>query len=263
MKKVFAMLAVLCAAVLLSVPVMAEEIQIVGTGSGAEILEHLGNAFAKANPGVTVSIPKSIGSGGAIKAAGTDAAKLGRVARGIKENEKSYGLTYLPVAKMPIVIMTHKGVGVKNLTVQQVCDIFGGKITNWKEVGGKEAVIRVIRREDGDSSLEVLQKTLPGFKTLAITTKSKTTLSDPETIELTAKTAGTISFGTYPNAKVSDVAAVTIGGKSPSAADYPYVGELALVFKEMSKTGNIAKFIEFTTSSAAHETIKGAGGLAL
>ena len=263
MKKIVITVCSMLVAVLFSIPAMAEEIQIVGTGSGAEILENLGKAFTKTNPGVTVSIPKSIGSGGGMKAVGTDAAKIGRVARGIKDNEKSYGLTYLPVAKMPIVVMTHNGVGIKNLTPQQICDIYSGKITNWKEVGGKEGNIRVIRREDGDSSLDVLQKTLPGFKTITITTKSKTTLSDPETIEITEKTAGTISFGTYPNAKVSDVTAVTIGGKSATAADYPYVGELALVFKEKNKTGNIAKFIVFITSSAAHDTINGAGGLTL
>ena len=77
------------------------------------------------------------------------------------------------------------------------------------------------------------------------------------------KTPGTISFGTYPNAKISDVTAVTIDGKSPAAADYPYVGELALVFKEKNKTGNIAKFFEFIASPAAKDVIKGAGGLTL
>jgi len=206
MKKIVMLFAVLLVAVSLSIPAMAEEIQIVGTGSGAEILENLGKAFTKANPGATIAVPKSIGSGGAIKAAGTDEAKVGRVARGIKEKEKSYGLTYVPVAKLPIVIITHKGVGVKNLTPQQICDIYSGKITNWKEVGGKEGNIRVIRREDGDSSREVLEKNLPGYKAITVTAKSKETLSDPETIELTAKTPGTIAYGTYPNAKVADVA---------------------------------------------------------
>lgn len=263
MKKGLMFFAVLVISNFIPLSAIAEEIQIVGTGSGAEILENLGKAFTKANPGVTIAVPKSIGSGGAIKAAGTDTAKVGRVARAIKEKEKSYGLMYAPIAKLPIVIMTHKNVGVKNLTPQQVCDIYSGKITNWKEVGGKEGTIRVIRREDGDSSLDVLLKTLPGYKSITVTAKSKETLSDPETIELTAKTPGTIAYGTYPNAKVSDVTIVTIGGKNATAADYPYVGELALVFKEKSKTGNIAKFIEFITSSAAHDTIKTAGGLAL
>jgi phosphate transport system substrate-binding protein len=256
----FAVVLVLC---FLCSPVMAEEIAIVGTGAGTEIIEELGKAFGKDNAGVTILAPKSIGSGGGIKAVGTDGAKLGRVGRGIKDNEKGYGLTYLPIARLPIVIMAHKGVAVKNLTPQQICDIFAGKTTNWKEVGGKEAAIRVVRREDGDSSLEVLQKTLPGFKAITITAKSKTALSDPETLETVAKTAGAISFGTYPNTKVSDVATLTIGGKSPDSADYPYVGDLGLVFKEKNKSGNIAKFVEFVSTSTAQEVIKGAGGLSL
>jgi ABC-type phosphate transport system substrate-binding protein len=78
-----------------------------------------------------------------------------------------------------------------------------------------------------------------------------------------AKTAGAISFGTYPNTKVSDVATVTIGGKSAESADYPYCGDLALVFKEKNKNGNIAKFIEFIASPPGKETIKAAGGLTL
>ena len=263
MKKGLTFFAILAVASFIPLSVMAEEITIVGTGSGAEILENLGRAFTKTNPGVTVSIPKSIGSGGAIKAAGTDAAKVGRVARGIKEKEKSYGLAYVPIAKLPIVIMTHKGVGVKNLSAQQICDIYSGKITNWKEVGGKEGNIRVIRRENGDSSLDVLLNTLPGYKAITVTAKSKETLSDPETIELASKTPGTIAYGTYPNAKVADVTAVTIGGKNAASPDYPHVGELALVFKEKNKTGNIAKFIGFVTSAAAQDAIKGAGGLTL
>jgi phosphate transport system substrate-binding protein len=244
-------------------PAFAEEIVVVGTGSGAEIIKGIGQAFTKANAGVTISVPKSIGSGGGIKAVGTEEAKIGRIARKIKEKEKSYGLTYLPVARLPIVVMTHKGTGVKSLTPQQICDVYSGKITNWKEVGGKEGPIRVIRREDGDSSLEVLLNTLPGFKQITMTAKSKTTLSDPETIEATEKTAGAISFGPYSNAKGADVTVVTIGGKDPAAADYPYVGELALVFKDKNKTGNIGKFIDFLNTPPAKEAIKAAGGLLL
>jgi len=261
MKKAILWFAAAFAVLSLTIPAAAEEIVIVGTGAGTEIVDGLGKAFSKATPGVTIAVPKSIGTGGGIKAVGTDEAKLGRVGRGIKEKERAYGLTYLPVAKLPIVIMTHKGVGVKDLTPQQICDIFSGKVNNWKDVGGKEGVIRVIRREDGDSSLEVLQKTLPGFKGIAITTKSKTTLSDPETLEFVAKIAGAISFGTYPNAKVSDVATVTIGGKSPATADYPYCGDLGFVFKEKNKTGNIAKFLAFVISPAAQDAIKATGGL--
>ncbi len=49
-------------------PVSAEEINIVGTGAGVSLLEALGKAFSKMNPNITISVPKSIGSGGGIKA---------------------------------------------------------------------------------------------------------------------------------------------------------------------------------------------------
>lgn len=239
----------------------ATEITIVGTGSGSAILQAVGDAFSQSNPGVTIQVPKSIGSGGGIKAVGTDEAVIGRIAREIKENEKPLDLTYIPFAKTPIVFMTHKSVGVPGLSAQQICDIYSEKITNWKEVGGKDAKIRVVRREEGDSSLEVLLQSLPGFKDITITSKSKTTFSDPETVALVETKEDTIAFGTYANARVGKVEILKIDGKGATDAGYPAVGILALIFKEKNKTGHVKQFVEFATSAAAHEAVKGAGGL--
>lgn len=254
-------LSILILAMAVVCPVMAEEITIVGTGSGSSILKAIGADFSKANPDIIINVPKSIGSGGGIKAVGMDKNIIGRVARELKKKESSYGLTYAPFAKMPIIIMTNKNVKLKNLSPEQVCGIYAGIITNWKEVGGQDARIRVIRREDGDSSLAVLLDTFPGFSKITLTTKSKTTHSDPLTIKLCESKKDTIAFGTYPNAKISNVNVLAINGKAPSDQDYPYVGTLALVFKEANKKGNIAKFVGFALSGSASEAIIKTGGL--
>lgn len=240
---------------------LAEEITIVGTGSGTAILKAIGEAFSQQNPGITITVPKSIGSGGGIKAIGRDEYLLGRVARGIKEKEKPYGLTYVSYAKMPIVFFVNKGVNIKNLSTQQVLDIYSGKITNWKDVGGNDARIRVVTREEDDSSLGVLLELFPGFKDITITSKAKTTFSDPETEETVLKTTNVIAYGSYPNVKIIDVHALNIEGKSAADSDYPYVGTLGLIYKEENYTGNIKKFVEFATSEAAHEAITEAGGI--
>ncbi len=242
---------------------MAEDITIVGTGSGAAILKAVGDSFCQKVDGVTVNVPKSIGSGGGIKAVGTDQEVIGRVARQIKDKEKHYGLTYTPIVKMPIAFFVNKGVGIKGLSAQQVCGIYSGKIKNWNEVGGKDAKIRVIRREKGDSSLSVLLKSFPGFKDITITDRSKTTLSDPETCELCEKKAYTIAFGPYANARTRSVDILEINGKKATDADYASVGILALVFKEENKKGVIDEFVAFATSSAAHDAIQRAGGVPL
>lgn len=62
-------------------PTAAEVLEIVGTGDGVAVLHKLGAAFTTQHPGVEVQVPKSIGSGGAMKAVGTDKNVLGRVAR--------------------------------------------------------------------------------------------------------------------------------------------------------------------------------------
>jgi len=255
--------AIMALAVFAAGSVSAEEITIVGTGSGEIILQTVGTAFSEVNPGVTVSVPPSIGSGGGIKAVGTDQAVIGRVAREIKEKEKPYELTYLPFAGLPIVFFVNKNVSVQDLSPQQVCDIYGGKITNWQEVGGENAQIRVVRREEGDSSLDVLLKSLPGFKDIIITPQCKTTLSDPETCALVMEKDNTIAFGTYANAKAVNAKVLSIGGASPTRPDYPYIGTLAFVFKEKNKIGIIARFLDFATSEASREKIKAAGGLPL
>lgn len=124
----------------------AEKLVIVGTGSGTAILKAIAAAFHEKYPDITIEIPPSIGSGGGVKAVGRDEYTLGRVARKIKDKEKPYGLTYIPYAKIPVVFYTNKSVSVKQISTQQVLDIYQGKITDWKDVGVQKGPIRVVKR---------------------------------------------------------------------------------------------------------------------
>ena len=55
-----------------------------------------------------------------------------------------YGYVESRVCQAPIVVITHPDIAVDNLTTEQLRDIFSGKITNWKEVGGAPADIVVV-----------------------------------------------------------------------------------------------------------------------
>jgi len=261
MKKAVKFVTLLAAGIFFASLVCAEEITVVGTGDGVIILKAVGDAFTKDNPDVTISIPESIGSGGGVKAVGTDKYLIGRVAREIQEKEKPYGLIYLPFAKVATVFFVNRNVGVRNLSAQLVCDIYSGKIANWKEADGKESKIRVIRREDGDSSLNVLLQTFPGFKDVVITEHSKTAFSTSETFSAVEEIPDSIGFGPYDVAKDSKTDILAIDGKKAVDSDYPSFTTLALIFKEKNKTGNIQKFLEFVKSENAREAVRNAGGI--
>ena len=240
---------------------VTEEVTIVGTGDGMSILQSIGSAFNQANPDVKINVPDSIGSGGGIKAVGNDKYQVGRVARPIKDKEKHFGLNYRPFAKVPVVFFVNKSVGVRDLSPEQIAGIYSGRITNWKEVGGKDAKIRVVRREDGDSSLKALRQSFPGFKDVVITDRAKEAVKTQENFAIVEQKAGTIGFGPYAGALRSTVNVLTIDGKSATDPDYPTFGTVALIFKDKSNTGKIAKFIAFATSSLAHDAIKDANGI--
>ncbi len=59
---------------------------------------------------------------------------------------RDYSLISYPLAWEPIMIVVHPSNPLDNLTDLQIRDIFSGKITNWKEVGGKDRPIGVVTR---------------------------------------------------------------------------------------------------------------------
>ena len=237
----------------------AADLAIPGTGDGVEVLNAVGEVFTK-EKGIKVLVPKSIGSGGAVKVVGTDKAVLGRVARGIKDKEKHYGLNYKSIFEVPTVIFVHHAAAVDNLTEQQVVDIFAGKITNWSAVGGKDEEIAVIRREDGDSSLGNLKKTFPGFKDLVFSENATLAEKTYIMVAQVANRESSIGFGPLDVAMANNLKPLAINGKKPTGKDYPYFGTIGLVYKENNLDQASRDFLEFAASPAAHDAIVKAGG---
>jgi phosphate transport system substrate-binding protein len=261
---IFAMMLFMAFFSILFIPLTSasEELVIVGTGSGVPVLEAVGKAFSGQNPGMIIKIPESIGSGGGIKAVGNDDYILGRVARDIQEKEKRYGLVQRAFVKIPIVFFVNRSVPVSGITSVQACGIYNGTIRKWEEISSGNGKIRVIRREDGDSSLLVLQETLSGFKVITLTPRSKTTYTDQETMEECAAQKNSIAFGSLADAKhEKGVRVLELDGINPSDPQYPCIGILSLIYKEKNYNGIVKQFMEFISSDEAKKAIMDAGGL--
>jgi len=248
-------------ALLLPAPLLAETLTIPGTGDGTAVLKAMAAAFNMQNPGSQIEVPQSIGSSGGIKAAGKGEAVLARIARAIKDKEQGYGLSYQPFAKVPSVFFTTKDVPIEYLSATQICDIYSGKINNWKQVGGPDTEIHVVRREDGDSTLSQLTKSFPGFDKIKITDRALTAHKTPEMFSLMQQQENAIGFGPYDVAKNSEVQIIKVDGRDPTFSGYPSVTTLAFVYQEKNLTPTARKFLEFSSSNAANLPIIVAGGI--
>jgi phosphate transport system substrate-binding protein len=85
-----------------------------------------------------VAIP---GSNKGIEAVVSGKSELAGVSREIKPEERKAGLVGTIIGYDALTVFVNKNNPVKNLSKEQIKGIFTGKITNWKEVGGKNAPI--------------------------------------------------------------------------------------------------------------------------
>jgi phosphate transport system substrate-binding protein len=241
----------------LDVIIAQNKIVVGGTGACQDLLRALARDFMSNNSG-TVDVPKSIGSSGGIKAMAKGSIDIGRVARKLKDSEKGYNLTYKEFALSPIVFGTKSDVGVTNLSSSDICKIYSGEIKNWKELGGKDLKIYVIGREEGDSSLSEINKSLNGFKNVKFTSNMIMALKDQEMIEKIKGKTGTIGYGTLSNFKYNKLKVFSIDKVSPTITNvqknrYKIYSTFAFVYKNL--TGLSKQFVDYVFSSKGKKVI--------
>lgn len=247
--------------ILSNVPVNAKTITVVGTGDGLHVLELLANEYAKANPGHGINLPPSVGSSGGIQLVGKKKNSLGRVARTLRDTEKQFGLSYIPYARIPVVLMVNPSAGVNDLTIDQVLKIYRGEVKDWRELGGNAGKIRAIRREGGDSSIEILNMTIPKFKSLKFSEFVKVATSESQNIALISSTPGAVGFGPLPDSAGPQVKILSLNKKLPSDLEYKLNLVLGLVFHATDQAENLEKFVNFTISENARSVIRDAGAI--
>ena len=71
-----------------------------------------------------------------------------------------------PLGRAPVVFAAGKDVTVTGLKDTQVCDLFSGKATSWKDVGGSELKVTVLTRNEDDGTKEAVRKNVACFKDL-------------------------------------------------------------------------------------------------
>ena len=249
------------AALSLCASAYAGDLSVVGTGDGIDLLRALGSAYMADNPDTNVIVPPSVGSGGGIAAVNTDKEVLARIARPLSDSEKDAGLVATPIFRLPSAFFVSRAVGVTGLTSAQLADVYRGKIANWKDVGGADMRIRVVRREDQDSTLLVLRQSMPGWKDLVITEKSKTAVTTQEGFNTVKEVDGAIGFGPFTRSLEAELVVLKIDGRYPTDRDYPSAVTLLFVHKATTVTPDAKRFIDYAKAAKAQTVLSNMGGV--
>ncbi|MEG6551252.1 phosphate ABC transporter substrate-binding protein [Desulfocurvibacter africanus] len=130
-------------------------IEIAGGTAHIPVMKEAAKRIMTTNPAIRITVAGG-GSGVGVQKAGEGLVDIGNTGRAVTEAEKSkYGLVSFPFAIDGVAVVVHKANPLHGLTQAQVKDIFAGKITNWKQLGGPNAAIDVYTRDEASGTREV------------------------------------------------------------------------------------------------------------
>lgn len=234
---------------------------ITGSSTMAPMVAEIGKHFQMRYPAVQVEVLAG-GSVRGINDIRQGASDIGMVSRALKDDEKD--LFGFPVARDGICLILNRDNPLDVLTVEQVVGIYTGKVTNWKEVGGKDSPIFVVNRSpEGRPSVELFIRYF-GIKYADI--KAQLTVGDnPEAINAVAGNPDAIVSVSVGEAqrnaekgipiKPLPVEGVAANGRNVRNGSYAISRSLSLVTKELPK-GLARAFIEFALSSQVTDIAK-------
>ncbi len=241
------------------------KVTVSGSTSVGPAMESIAEKFQEKNKDIAVEI-QQVGSSAGIKNAIEGTSQIGMTSRDLKDEEKNSGLKETQIALDGIAIITHKNNEVKDLTIDQIKDIYTGKITNWKQVGGKDAPIVVLSREDGSGTRDGFQDKL-GFKSEELIKEAQ--ISDgsgniKSTVAGNENAIGYISFG-YVDDSVNKlkVGGVALTPENVKSNKYTMARPFILVNKEDAMTEQSTKLIDFILSDEGQKIMEDQGFISI
>ena len=233
-------------------------VTVSGSTTVQPLAEKLAEAFMTENSGVRIDVQGG-GSSVGVKAAGEGTSDIGMASREIKESELAEfpNLNIIVIARDGIAIVAHPDVTVSDLSVEQVRDIFSGKITNWKDLGGDDQNIFVVSREEGSGTRGAFEELVMGEDALIAGTAilQPSNGSIRTTVSTTPYSIGYLSFG-YLDETVKSISIAGVAPTEPNAADgsYPIVRPLNMLTNG-EPAGMVKAFLDFILSEAGQKLV--------
>jgi phosphate transport system substrate-binding protein len=238
---------------------------------GAEIL--------RAEKGMNIQIDTQGGSAGGIGMLGDGLVQIGMISKHVNDDERkkypSCTFNEVQVGEDAVALIVSKDVydgGVRSLSKQQAKDIYEGKVTNWKDVGGPDKRIAFFNKEPGRGTWEVFVHWVYGSPKAAPPVSFPEVGGNEETRNKVASTPGSLSQLSSSWADGKTVFALSL--KDDAGTDVPPTTENVATRKyPMSRplflltngepTGPAKAFVDFMLTPRGQELVRKHGYLSL
>lgn len=179
-------------------------------------------------------------------------------------------LEFTPIGREGFVFFVNEKNPIDNLTSDEIRDIYSGKITNWKEVGGRNKKILAFQRNEGSGSQSMLIRFMDGVKLKEPIKKEQASsmsiiVDDVADYQNYNNSIG-FSFRYYAedimqnqNVKLLSVDGIAPTVENISNGTYPITTDFYAVTYKENENPNVDKFIEWILSEEGQYIIEKTG----
>lgn len=240
-------------------------IVITGSTSVEKILNDMKDEFEAQNPDVTIEYTGS-GSSAGITDTKSGTNNIGAASREIKDEEKEDALKTEVFAYDGIAIIVNPAnEAVKDITEEQLADIYSGKITNWKEVGGNDEDIFVVSREESSGTRSAFEELIKLEDAGGLSGNASVSEGNGPVQAAVAGNENAIGYVSF--SFIDDtVKSLTVAGIEPTAelaksGEYPLSRPFLFCYYDDKVTDAGKAFLEFAISEEGQAAVDNHGGI--
>lgn len=242
----------------------SKQVTAVGSTALQPLAAQTADEFGNNHPGVTVNVQGG-GSGAGLSQVGKGNVTIGNsdIFAEQKDGIESNKLKDHKVAVVGITPVVNADIKVSSLTMDQLRDIFAGKITNWQEVGGQNKKISLINRAQGSGTRFTFEKEVMDGQA----TKTSQEQDDNGAVQkIVSKTPGAISYLAFSYTagdQAKNLKPIAIDKVRPTEKNVKNNKWSIWAYEHMYTTKkpdkNTTKFIKFVKSKDMKSTVKKLG----
>ncbi len=252
----------------------AAYVNIKGSDTIVHVASSIAESYMNDNPDASVSVTGG-GTGTGIAALLNGTADIANASRRIKSKEtdlaaqKGIKINEIAVARDGIAIIVNAKNPVNELTMDQLSNIYRGKVKSWKQVGGHDSTFNLLSRESSSGTYSFIQKTVLGKKDFAKTAKLMPATSAIITEVASSKDAiGYVGLGYAQEAK-GKVKILKIKANKKAKAILPTdetvkngsyaISRPLFMYSDANAPASAKDFLDYVLSEKGQEVVKEEG----
>lgn len=261
--------------VVLSVNIFASTLVIKGSNTMLDFAQLWIEEFSKANPNVKITL-EGAGSSTGIAALFNNTTDIANSSRWLRDsevqnmfNQKKWFAPVL-IAWDGIAIVVHKDLPINNITIQQLRDIYSGRVTRWNQIDPNLPARDIVAfsRNTASGTFEVFKEKVLGDE--KISPRVRMLESSMAELDTVSKTPFSIAYFGVGYVDPRLVKVVTVNGIMPNkenilAGRYPLSRPL-FIFIDITNgwptDGPLSSFLKFAMSKRGQELVEKAGFVA-